>query len=213
MRIKVFCLFVVANTALAQVTSSVKVSTVVTGASPAPVMTMSIATHTPKPDGWDCVTYNISDYLEPPMPTGPLLDIYYDHSDKIYQECEDKLPKPFTSFPACTSMAAASWCAVRSHTTICRCCVNHTNSMQYVFFSKMSASLLSEGPLTKIPTPVCLQLSLAQACQPFVLIAVWHRLGGRCTAPDWLIFRSSAPGPGRERRRCCLEARSISTVQ
>jgi hypothetical protein len=46
------------------------------------------------------------------MPTGHLLDVYYDHSDAIYKECEDKLPKPFTTFPACQSIAKASWCAV-----------------------------------------------------------------------------------------------------
>jgi hypothetical protein len=102
-----------AATAVAQLTSSVRLSTIVTSASPASIATDSVASHTPEPDTWDCVTYNMSDYLQPPMPTGRLLDIYYDHSDKMYQECEDKLPKPFTSYPACTSMATASWCAVR----------------------------------------------------------------------------------------------------
>jgi hypothetical protein len=97
---------------VAQSTSSTKVSTITSGASPLPIVTASVPSHTPKPDGWDCVTYNISDYLEPPLPTGHLLNIYYNHSDKIYQECEDKLPKPFTSFPACSSIEAASWCAV-----------------------------------------------------------------------------------------------------
>lgn len=114
MRDQAYLLFLAAAvTAVAQLTSSVGVSTISTSASPASIATESMASHTPEPDSWDCITYNMSDYLHPPMPTGRLLDIYYDHSDKIYQECEDKLPKPFTSFPACASMATASWCAVR----------------------------------------------------------------------------------------------------
>ncbi|KAH7068310.1 hypothetical protein BKA63DRAFT_521531 [Paraphoma chrysanthemicola] len=74
----------------------------------------SIAVYTPTTtvDSWQCVTKNFTDYLNPPIRTGNLLDIYYNHSDKIYKECEDKLPKPFTEFPACKSMARASWCAI-----------------------------------------------------------------------------------------------------
>ncbi|KAH4803042.1 hypothetical protein HBH61_179510 [Parastagonospora nodorum] len=47
-----------------------------------------------------------SPYLKPPMPTGQLLNTYYEHSDKIYEECEDK---PST---ACPSVAKESWCAL-----------------------------------------------------------------------------------------------------
>lgn len=46
------------------------------------------------------------------MPTGHLLEVYYDHADKIYEECEATISKPFTTYPACPSVAKASWCAV-----------------------------------------------------------------------------------------------------
>lgn len=75
----------------------------------------SIAVYTPSAttiESWLCATKNLSDYLKPPMPTGELLEIYYDYSDTVNKECEDKIPKPFTTFPACPSIAKARWCAV-----------------------------------------------------------------------------------------------------
>jgi hypothetical protein len=116
------CLFTVIPTAVAQITTSVQATVLDTAVSggtstlrPASLPTTSIAIYTPREtpiDSWLCATKNFSDYLSPPMPTGNILDIYYNHSDKIYKECEDKLPKPFTTFPACPSVAKASWCAV-----------------------------------------------------------------------------------------------------
>ncbi len=121
MRGQLFLLTVIA-TAAAQFTTSVQETGPVTityasasTARPAIIPTTSIAVYTPPAttiDPWQCATKNISDYLKPPMPTGHLLDIYYDHSDAIYKECEDKLPKPFTTFPACPSVAKVSWCKV-----------------------------------------------------------------------------------------------------
>jgi hypothetical protein len=108
-------------TAIAQFTTSVQGSLTATGtltssttARPASIATTSIAVYTPETsiDSWVCATKNYSEYLQPPMPTGELLDVYYDHSDAIYKECEEKLPKPLTTFPACPSVAKASWCAV-----------------------------------------------------------------------------------------------------
>lgn len=83
-------------------------------ARPASAATTSYARYTPikSIDPWQCATKNISDYLLPPMPTGDLLNVYYDHSGAIYRECEEHIPKPFTSYPACPSVAKASWCAV-----------------------------------------------------------------------------------------------------
>ena len=85
-------------------------------ARPASAVTTSYARYTPIKtiDSWECATKNISDYLLPPMPTGGLLEVYYDHSGVIYSECEEHIPKPFTSYPACPSVAKASWCAVSS---------------------------------------------------------------------------------------------------
>ena len=120
---RIYCyLFTVVPTAVAQFTTSVEATVLDTTISEststhrqASLPTISIAIYTPREttiDSWLCATKNVSDYLSPPMPTGKILDIYYNHSDKIYKECEDKLPKPFTTFPACPSVAKASWCAV-----------------------------------------------------------------------------------------------------
>ncbi|KAH9862715.1 hypothetical protein J1614_010808 [Plenodomus biglobosus] len=83
-------------------------------AAPGSAPTNSFAVYTPDTtiDSWTCATKNISDYLKPPMPTAHMLDVFYDHSDKIYAECEANIPKPFTTYPACPSVAKASWCAV-----------------------------------------------------------------------------------------------------
>ncbi|KAF1968897.1 hypothetical protein BU23DRAFT_654992 [Bimuria novae-zelandiae CBS 107.79] len=120
MRVQLSLFFIIA-TAAAQFTTSIQGTgkatvTPVSASTPEPasVPTTSIAVYTPPVatiDSWLCATKNFSDYLTPPMPTGHLLDIYYDHSDAIYKECEDKIPKPFTTFPACPSVAKASWCA------------------------------------------------------------------------------------------------------
>jgi hypothetical protein len=110
-----------AATTTAQFTTSVQGSgtatvTVARSTTPRPasVATTSFAVYTPETtiDSWECVTKKYSQYLQPPMPTGHLLEVYYDHSDAIYKECEEKLPKPLTTFPACPSVAKASWCAV-----------------------------------------------------------------------------------------------------
>jgi len=79
-------------------------------ARPASIPTASIAIYPPEPgpDSWLCVTKNYSDYLHPPMPTGHLLDVYYDHADAIFKECMDKLPEALTSLPDCTSIAKES---------------------------------------------------------------------------------------------------------
>jgi hypothetical protein len=86
----------------------------VTIAKIANVARTSIAVYTPETtiDSWECATKKYSEYLQPPMPTGSFLEVYYNHSDAIYKECEEKLPKPLTTFPACPSVAKASWCAV-----------------------------------------------------------------------------------------------------
>jgi hypothetical protein len=80
----------------------------------ASVATTSIAVYTPDTtmDSWECATRNYSDYLQPPMPTGDLLEVYINHAHDIYEECEKDLRPPFTTYPACPSMAKASWCAV-----------------------------------------------------------------------------------------------------
>lgn len=116
------CIFAVVSTVVAPSTATTQatakdteVSLSTSSPRPASLPTTSIAIYTPpvaNVDSWLCATKNFSDYLNPPMPTGRLLDDYYDHSDAIYKECEDKLPKPFTTFPACPSVAKASWCAV-----------------------------------------------------------------------------------------------------
>ncbi|KAH7092265.1 hypothetical protein FB567DRAFT_545440 [Paraphoma chrysanthemicola] len=104
-------LFAVVSTAAAQITTTNEAIGKATVTS-APKPSIAVYTPTTTADSWECATKNFTDYLSPPMPTGNLLDIYYSHSDKIYKECEDKLPKPFTEFPACKSMAKASWCEV-----------------------------------------------------------------------------------------------------
>ncbi|KAH8692465.1 hypothetical protein GQ44DRAFT_719864 [Phaeosphaeriaceae sp. PMI808] len=117
MRISYYIIVTAAST-MSQFTTPVfhseGASTITSMASPGSMPTAPGAVYTPADtlDSWLCATKNYSDYLQPPMPTGHLLDIYYDHSDKIYEECEAKLPKPFTSFPACPSVAKASWCAL-----------------------------------------------------------------------------------------------------
>jgi hypothetical protein len=112
-----FFFLVAAATAVAQLKTSVQKSSsiiVTSTARPGSAPTNSVAVYTPDNtiDSWICATKNTSDYLKPPMPTAHMLDVFYDHSDKIYAECEADLPKPFTSFPACPSVAKASWCAV-----------------------------------------------------------------------------------------------------
>jgi|SRR5690242_1283886 len=108
---------VAAATAAGQLTTSVQKSdsvSITSTAAPGSAPTNSFAVYTPDTtiDSWTCATKNISDYLKPPMPTAHMLDVFYDHSDKIYAECEANIPKPFTTYPACPSVAKASWCAV-----------------------------------------------------------------------------------------------------
>jgi exo-beta-1,3-glucanase (GH17 family) len=111
-------LILIASSVAAQLTTSSQDSSsttiaVTSFAEPASTASVSSVVYTqPIYDSWQCATKNISAYLQPPMPTGHMLDIYYDHSDKIYAECESKLAKPFTTFPACQTMAQESWCAV-----------------------------------------------------------------------------------------------------
>lgn len=89
-------------------------SNIVSTARPASTASVPVAIWTPHDtgDSWQCATKNITNYLKPPMPTGILLDAYYEHADNVYEDCEKSIPQPFTSYPACPSVAKESWCAV-----------------------------------------------------------------------------------------------------
>jgi hypothetical protein len=112
-------LFTLLAVATVHVTAAVQGS-VTTGAAFASLSTARPAntptTPTATDDPWTCATKDYSDYLQPPKPTGHLLDVYYDHGDAIFKKCEESFPGPLTEIPVCPSLTAASWCAV-SHTS------------------------------------------------------------------------------------------------
>jgi hypothetical protein len=40
-------------------------------------------------DSYECVFENVTQYYDPPMPTGALLDALFDYGDAMFQACED----------------------------------------------------------------------------------------------------------------------------
>jgi hypothetical protein len=100
--------FIFTTAVVAQSITPIQASsgTTTTASTARPVTSIAIYTPATTADSWQCATKNVSDYLTPPMPTGQLLDTYYEHSDKIYEECEDK---PLT---ACPSVTKERWCAL-----------------------------------------------------------------------------------------------------
>ncbi|KAH7323620.1 hypothetical protein BKA65DRAFT_567394 [Rhexocercosporidium sp. MPI-PUGE-AT-0058] len=84
----------------------------IVGASPDMLVTQmprAEPTSTFGPDPWQCVTENITQYIDVPKPTGSLLTALDSYGDKLIETCTPT-ETAFTALPSCPFPAKSLWC-------------------------------------------------------------------------------------------------------
>ncbi|KAH7117544.1 hypothetical protein B0J11DRAFT_591822 [Dendryphion nanum] len=62
-------------------------------------------------DPWQCATVNVTQYFDPPKPTGGLLAALLSYADKLYENCTLTFPPTATVIPTCPFPETSEWCA------------------------------------------------------------------------------------------------------